>query len=41
MYFALWDSNTYFYEYNIVIKGVFMCFIERETRNFILQFSEI
>ena len=40
MYFALWNSNTYFYEYNIVNKGVFMWFIERETQNFILQFWE-
>ena len=37
MYFSIWESNTYFFCY---VSG-FMCFIERETRTFILRLRAV
>ena len=41
MYISIWDSNTYFFEYEYCYSRGFMYFVERETWNIILKFREI
>ena len=41
MHFSTLGSNVYFLIYVILLSKGFMCFIEKETQNFILKFREI